>query len=54
MENEKNWGILWRYGSPGSIKMKFEQILMQFMKNISKLFLSQRLETSSIPFYDFD
>ena len=40
----------------GSIKIKFAQILMQIMTNISKLFLAvlRRQRTSSKPFYDFD
>ena len=38
-----------------TIKMKFGQILVYCMTNISNIFLAQcwRLETSSRPFYDF-
>ena len=37
-----------------TIKMKFGQILMHLITNISNMFLAQcwRLETSSRPFYD--
>ena len=38
-----------------TIKMKFGQIVMCFMANISNMFLAQcwRLETKSRPFYNF-
>ena len=38
-----------------NIKMKFGQVLVCCIKNISNMFLAQslRLETSSRPFYDF-
>ena len=38
-----------------TIKIKFHQILVCCMKNISNMFLTQclRLDTSSRPFYDF-
>ena len=43
------------FGIFSPIKMKFGQILVCCMKNVSNMFLVQswRLETSSRPFYDF-
>ena len=53
--NGENYNYAYFFGILSAIKMKFRQILVCCMTNISNMFLVQyrRLETSSRPFCDF-